>query len=77
MSFTKLPSHLMIEILSFLDDDMLSISNLSITTSTINTYFKSEPPVLHYVIKQLIRELNIYKSICKSYRTIKIPYIQG
>ncbi len=75
MSFTKLPSHSMLEIFSFLDDDISSISNLSITSSTINTYFKSEPLVLHYVIKQLIKELNIYKSICKCYSTIKIPYI--
>ncbi len=69
-SFTSLPSNITLNILEFIDDDIKSISNLSITSKPIRNYFKSESPLLIFTIEKLVEELHLYKFITKTYKSI-------
>ncbi len=73
MPIQDLPAEITLDIMKLLGDDFQTISNLSISSKTINRYFKSEPTLLIYIIQHLVEEITIYKFIAKSYEIIITP----
>ncbi len=68
--FSKLPPQIMLKITQYLSENLNTVSNLSVTSKSINNYYKNEPLLLQYIIHKLVEDMHIQKYLVKTYKQI-------